>query len=389
LPARLGSGRTIGTIGSEPLGAGAVFSSAALDALGVRWFVVPPDAGAPRPDAELRYAGRDARVYENARALPRVVLVSAARCVAEEESRALIRAGIAWRDEVVLTGGCEGASPGTRDISAGSVSIRDYAAQRVSIDVSASAPAYLVLFDAWFPGWTARVDGVDVRLFRADHAFRAVWVPAGRHAVDFHYRPMSVVVGGVISALALVVIAVLAAGHRWRRIGLAGAMLTIMVGARDATALESMPVELSVPSHAAHLETVPIVIRAGANANASTTADLYFVWAFRPDARFLTADGAWTSEPVPIRRGVRFAELPPVRVDWRAEPPGSISLALLAVKTGGHPIDRASWLWSPELSWVTVRALRTLDGFARQVLFGLGVVAFVSVAVVFIDLRRR
>jgi hypothetical protein len=386
----LGSGRTIGTIGSEPLGAGAVFSSAALDALGVRWFVVPPDAGPPRPDAELRYAGPDARVYENARALPRVVLVSAARCVASEESRALIRAGIAWRQEVVLTGSCEGAPPGTRDISAGWASIRDYTAHRVSIDVSASTPAYLVLFDAWFPGWVARVDGVDARLFRADHAFRAVWVPEGRHAVDFHYRPMSVVVGGLITALGLVIIGVLVVGHRWRRLGLAGAMLVIVVGAREAAALESMPLELSVPSHAAHLDTVPIAIRARTKASASTTAaDLYLVWAFRPDARFVTAEGAWTSEPVPIRRGVRLEGLPAVTVDWRAEPPGSISLALLAVKAGGHPIDRANWLWSPELSWVTVKAPRTLDRSARQLLVGLGVAAFVSVAVVFVDLRRR
>jgi hypothetical protein len=386
----LGTGRTVGTIGSEPLGAGAVFSSAALDALGVRWFVVPPDAGPPRPDAELRYAGGDARVYENPRALPRVALVPAARCVAADESRALIRAGIAWRQEVVLTGNCEDAPLGTRDISAGSASIRDYTAHRVNVDVSASAPAYLVLFDGWFPGWTARIDGVDARLYRADHAFRAVWVPAGRHAVDFHYRPMSVVVGGLISALALVIIGVLVVGHRWRRLAIAGAALLMMVGARDASALESMPLELAVPSHAAYRETVPIVIRTPARSNAApAVADLYLVWAFRPDARFLTPDGAWTSEPVPIRRGVRLEALPPVALNWRAEPPGSISLALLAVKAGGHPLDRASWLWSPKLSWVTVKAPRALDRLSLQLLVGLGVAAVLSVAVVFADLRRR
>jgi hypothetical protein len=386
----LGTGRTVGTIGSEPLGAGAVFSSAALDALGVRWFVVPPGAGPPRPDAELRYAGTDARVYENARAMPRAVLVSAARCVGAEESRALIRAGIAWRREVVLTGNCEGAPSGTRDGSVGSAIIREYTGNRVRIDVAGSAPAYLVLFDAWFPGWAAEVDGVDARLYRADHAFRAVWVPAGRHAVEFHYRPTSIMAGGLISALALVLVGALAVGHRWRRLAVAGAMLVAIVGARDATALESMPLELAVPSHAPYLEPVPIAIRARRGGNVSTApADLYLVWAFRPDARFLTPDGAWTSEPVPIRRGVRLAGLEPVEVAWRAEPAGSISFALLAVKAGGHPLDRANWLWSPELSWVRVQAPRTLDRFARQLLVALGVAAFVSVAVVLVDLRRR
>ena len=386
----LGTGRTIGTIGSEPLSAGAVFSSAALDAVGVRWFVVPPDAGPPRLDAELRYAGGDARVYENPRALPRVVLVSAARCVAADESRALIRAGIAWRQEVVLTGSCEDALSGTRDTSVGSASIRDYTAHRVTVEVSASAPAYLVLFDAWFPGWTARIDGVEARLYRADHAFRAVWVSAGRHAVDFHYRPMSVVVGGVISGLALIIVAVLVVGHRGRVLAVVGAMLMMMVGASDASALESMPLELAVPSHVAHRETAPIMIRPRALPNSATAvADLYLVWAFRPDARFLTPDGVWTSEPVPIRRGVRLEGLAPVAVNWRAEPPGSVSVALVAVKEGGHPLDRASWLWSPKLSWVTVKAPRTLDRFSLRWLVGLGVAAFLSVAVVFVEVRRR
>ena len=386
----LGTGRTIGTIGSEPLGAGAVFSSAALDALGVRWFVVPPDAGPPRPDVQLRYAGPDARVYENARAVPRVALVSAARCVAADESRALIRAGIAWRQEVVLTGDCEGAPSGSGAVGVGSTSIRDYAANRVHIDVAASAPAYLVLFDAWFPGWRVQVDGVDARLFRADHAFRAVWVPAGRHAVEFHYRPTSVVAGAVISALALGAVGILGVGRRWRRVVVAGVMLLTVGGTRDATALESMPAELAVPSHVAHLETVPIAIRARTRGKASTTAaDLYVVWAFRPDARFLKADGTWTSEPVPIRRDVRLAALQPVTIDWRAEPAGSISFALVGVKPGGHPIDRASWLWSPELSSVTVRAPHTLDHVARRLLVGVGIAALVSVAVVFVDLRRR
>jgi hypothetical protein len=386
----LGTGRTIGTIGSEPLGAGAVFSSAALDALGVRWFVVPPDAGPPRPDAELKYGGADARVYENARALPRALLVSASRCVTPDESRALIRAGIAWRHEVVLRGACQGAPPGTPDVGVGSASVGDYTTNRVSVDVEAHAPAYLVLFDAWFPGWRVGIDGVEARLLRANHAFRAVWVPAGRHVVEFHYRPISVVLGALVSALALLLIGVLAVGHRWRRVAVAGALLVVIGSAREATALESMPLELRVPSHVSQRETVPIAIRPRARASASTEpTDLYLVWAFTPVARFLTSDGTWTSEPVPIRRGVRIADFARIELDWRAEPTGSISLALLAVKPGGHPIDRASWLWSPELSWVTVHAPRRLDPFARQLLLGLGVAALVSIAVVFVELRPR
>lgn len=385
----LGTGRTIGTIGSEPLGAGAVFSSAALDALGVRWFVVPPGAGPPRPDASLRYDGRDARVYENARAMSRALLVPAARCVGPDESRTLIRAGIPWGREVVLTGDCEGAPPGTAQQGVGSAVIRDYRSNRVLVDVDSAAPAYLVLFDAWFPGWRVQINGVDARLFRADHAFRAVWIPAGRHKVDFAYRPISVLAGALISALALVLLGVLAVGPRWRRLGVAAAVLLLFASAGDAIALEAMPVEVTAVSRAGLSETVRIVLRPRGTVSPSTPpADLYLVWAFRPDARFLTPDGSWTSAPVPIRTAVRLAGLSPITVDWRAEPVGSISLALVAVKAGGHPIDRASWLWSPELFWVTVRAPRTLDGATRRLLFGVGLAACVGVASVWAYARR-
>jgi hypothetical protein len=155
----LGTGRTIGTIGSEPLGAGAVFSSPVVDMLGVRWFVVPPQAGSPRPDATLRYDAPDARVYENPRAMSRVFLVPAARCVTDVESRALVRRGLASAREVLLTGDCAGAPAGAPDNAVGAAAIRQYASDRVVVDVAGVTPAYLVLTDTWFPGWQATIDG--------------------------------------------------------------------------------------------------------------------------------------------------------------------------------------------------------------------------------------
>jgi hypothetical protein len=386
----LGTGRTIGTIGSEPLGAGAVFASGALDALGVRWLVVPPGVGAPRADAPLKYDGPDARVYENPRAMPRVLRVPVARCLAASDSRTLIRGGIDWKAEVLLSGDCQDAPLGSRDGGVGSAQIRHDKTDRVLVDVDGERAAYLVLFDTWFPGWRVRIDGADARLFRADHAFRAVWVPAGRHVVEFRYRPASVIYGALVSALALIVVAVLAVGPRWRRLGVAAAMLILTAGAGDAAALEPIPLKLTAPAYADQSTVVTLSVRLHGAANPSApAADVYLVWAFRPDARFLTSDGAWTPEPVAIRAGVRIAELAPLEIRWRAEPPGAISFALLAVKPGGDPIDRATWLWQPDLAWVTVRAPRALDRVERQMLWGVGVAAVFSVAIVAFDLRRR
>ncbi|MCX7681877.1 MAG: YfhO family protein [Anaerolineae bacterium] len=76
---------------------------------------------------------------------------------------------------------------------------------RVTIHVTLETPGYLVLADTWYPGWQATVDGEPAPLMRANYAFRAVWLEAGEHTVEMAYRPRSVLVGGMLSVVVLVV----------------------------------------------------------------------------------------------------------------------------------------------------------------------------------------
>lgn len=73
----------------------------------------------------------------------------------------------------------------------------------VELTVSACAPGFLVLSDAFFPGWTAQLDEQPVPVLRANHVMRAVRLPAGEHRVVFRYRPGSFWLGVGISLLAL------------------------------------------------------------------------------------------------------------------------------------------------------------------------------------------
>jgi uncharacterized membrane protein YfhO len=84
----------------------------------------------------------------------------------------------------------------------GSAAIVEDSPERLRVQVDAPREGYLVLADAFAPGWRAEVDGVPTAILRANGLFRAVRVPAGRHLVEMTYLPRSVVLGFAISALA-------------------------------------------------------------------------------------------------------------------------------------------------------------------------------------------
>src|SRR5262249_20111994 len=63
---------------------------------------------------------------------------------------------------------------------------------------------YVVLSDAWYPGWEASVDGQPTPLLRADGLFRAIRIAPGDHDVVFTYRSRPFEIGLIISLVSLV-----------------------------------------------------------------------------------------------------------------------------------------------------------------------------------------
>jgi hypothetical protein len=86
---------------------------------------------------------------------------------------------------------------------AASVTNQQFAAQRVSADVTAAAPVMLVIAQAWYHDWHAYVDGKAVPLQRANYAYQAVDVPAGRHHVTLAYEDRALHWGAAVSLGAL------------------------------------------------------------------------------------------------------------------------------------------------------------------------------------------
>lgn len=204
-------------VGSEALSPAAVLTSPVTDLLGVRHVMLPPGAAPVGAHQVLVHDGPDARVYADPRALPRAFVVFDARCAADAAGLALVRERAVDLSREVVLAGCA-APPPTGPAGPASVRIIESAPARVRLATETAAAGWLVLTDTWFPGWRARVDGADTTLWRADHAFRAVQVPAGRHQVEMSFEPVSLRLGAALTVLAGLLVAALAAPG-WGRPG--------------------------------------------------------------------------------------------------------------------------------------------------------------------------
>jgi hypothetical protein len=86
----------------------------------------------------------------------------------------------------------------------GKAEIISYQPERVVIRARMESAGALVLNDAFFDGWQARVDGVAVPIHRANYLVRGLLLPAGEHEVIFSYPlPRAVVIGALLSIATL------------------------------------------------------------------------------------------------------------------------------------------------------------------------------------------
>ena len=156
----------------------------------------------------------DLRLFARPNLVPLSLVVFGATRAADEAA-ALSRISTPEFDstrEVVLEGDASSLSPRA---AAQSVAPDVVSAERFAARVSLSQAGYLLQREVWYPGWRARVDGVETPVLRADALFRAVPLSAGDHDVEVFFDSASFKRGAFVTLGALVVIIILLA---WRPI---------------------------------------------------------------------------------------------------------------------------------------------------------------------------
>jgi hypothetical protein len=182
-----------------------------LAAGAARFFVAPADwSPPPAPEGAVGDAVVPLRpvfrlggsvVYENPAALPRTWAVHEVRRVRAGDALAALR-DPAWSPArtVVVD---DPSAPAVSGALPSTVTLERDDHTRLSLLATMQADGYVVLADAYYPGWEADVDGRPTPVYPANQAFRAVFVPAGEHRVSFVLDTGTYRTGALISLLTL------------------------------------------------------------------------------------------------------------------------------------------------------------------------------------------
>lgn len=164
-----------------------------------------PAPGAPPHAAHEPYWDPRINVYENTQVMPRAFVAYHVERAATErdEAQALSRPDFDPHRLVILGGAAPVplAADGARPFTPATILVRQR--HRMVIDAQADADGVLVLSDAYYPGWSATVDGRPAPILPADLALRAVPLAAGRHRVEMRYRSDPLMWGAALSLTGL------------------------------------------------------------------------------------------------------------------------------------------------------------------------------------------
>jgi len=154
----------------------------------------------------------DYKIYENQNWLQRVYVVPKAVPTKTDQVLEYINSADFNPDEEVVV---ETDSGGREQISVTeevvppltyNVKIDKYSPNRINIQAELNRSGWLVLNDAYYPYWRVYVNGERKKIYRANYAMRTVYLPSGKHRIEFVYVPMPFIVGLIVSFLSVCLI---------------------------------------------------------------------------------------------------------------------------------------------------------------------------------------
>jgi hypothetical protein len=147
--------------------------------------------------------GRAYTIYLNTNVLPRAYIVGDYQIIEESKVLDYMKSpAFDPQKSIILEHDPEVPHP-AGEVPFIKTHIIQYSANKVVCMTECMYAGFLVLADNWHPDWQVSVDGKKEKLYIANYTFRAVYVPAGKHAVIFAYVSPHFNSGRIITLVAL------------------------------------------------------------------------------------------------------------------------------------------------------------------------------------------
>ena len=169
-----------------------------LSLMNTRFAIVPPSMPLP-PWWTVRSTFPAYAIAENARVIPRAFVPRNIKMDIDPLGSLRDIASINdFQQQTIIEGPI---AEGYRSNGPGTVAMDRDRRGRLRLHVKMQRPGWVVVTNTFWRGWHARSEGRRLRIHFANHAFIAVFVPAGEHDVRLVYRPRTFVIGAWISGL--------------------------------------------------------------------------------------------------------------------------------------------------------------------------------------------
>jgi len=98
---------------------------------------------------------------------------------------------------------------GTSNFSFGKVAIENYGDNEVDLRTDFKGEGFIVLADAYYPGWHAYIDNKSTDIYKTNGILRGIVIPSGIHTITFKYQPWKIYACMALSIFTVVVIAII------------------------------------------------------------------------------------------------------------------------------------------------------------------------------------
>lgn len=173
----------------------------------VKYAIVPVNMLRDLPRVfTLRVRSQGTALVEFNRFHPRAYWIEGSKAYSDWQELARLFPRTDFRKEVLIEtedGSNPFQSSGGREHGLKKARIISYSPNRVVVKVRAPAPGWLVLNDMSYPGWTARVNSKQARIWQANGLVRATRVDKGVSRVVFAFRPPLLKTGTAFSLAAI------------------------------------------------------------------------------------------------------------------------------------------------------------------------------------------